>query len=149
MNDAPILKYCQKSLNICCFSSLASAFASNNHNKAANDISLRIEESLESELGNRIDFSNAILKNEKKGEQKMYYSLIKYKNKRSYDILIYISENLTLVKLMDYLVNVNHAISVVGKRIFNSNYKKALVLNRELLDVICAPSVVRPYSHDR
>ena len=27
-NDAPILKYCQKSLNSCCFSSLASDFAS-------------------------------------------------------------------------------------------------------------------------
>ena len=28
--DAPILKYCQKSLNSCCFSSLASVFASIN-----------------------------------------------------------------------------------------------------------------------
>ena len=37
-NDAPILKYCQKSLNSCCFSSLASAFDSINHNKAANAI---------------------------------------------------------------------------------------------------------------
>ena len=42
-NDAPILNYCQKSLNSCCFSSLASAFSSINHNKAANDISLRIK----------------------------------------------------------------------------------------------------------
>ena len=45
-NDAPILKYCQKTLNSCCFSSLESAFASINHNAAANDISMRIEESL-------------------------------------------------------------------------------------------------------
>ena len=45
-NDAPILKYCQKSLNSCCFSSLVSAFDSINHNKASNDIALRIEESL-------------------------------------------------------------------------------------------------------
>ena len=37
-NDAPILKYCQKSLNIYCFSSLASAFASINQNKAADAI---------------------------------------------------------------------------------------------------------------
>ena len=35
----------------------------------------------------------------------------------------------------------NHAISVVGKLIFESNYEKALVLNRESLDMICAPSV--------
>ena len=37
--------------------------------------------------------------------------------------------------------NVNHAISVVGSWIFDSNYEKALVLNRASLDMICAPSV--------
>ena len=42
-NDASILKYCQKSLNICCFSSLASAFVSILKTKSANDISLRID----------------------------------------------------------------------------------------------------------
>ena len=40
--DDPILIYCQKSLNSCCFSSLASAFASINQIKATNAISLRI-----------------------------------------------------------------------------------------------------------
>ena len=42
---------------------------------------------------------------------------------------------------MDSLGNVNHAISVVGNCIFDSNYEKALVLNRASLDMICAPSV--------
>ena len=42
---------------------------------------------------------------------------------------------------MNSLGNVNHAISVVGYWIFDSNYKIALVLNRELLDMICAQSV--------
>ena len=42
-NDTPILKYCQKTLNSCCLSSLALAFASINHNFAANAISMRIE----------------------------------------------------------------------------------------------------------
>ena len=45
-NDSPIIKYFQKSLNICCFSSLASTLASINHNKAVNAIPLRIEEYL-------------------------------------------------------------------------------------------------------
>ena len=36
--DAPILKYCQKLLNSCCFSILASAFASINNNNASNAI---------------------------------------------------------------------------------------------------------------
>ena len=42
-NDAPILKYCQKSLNSCCFSSLASALVSIEKIKAFNAISLRIK----------------------------------------------------------------------------------------------------------
>ena len=42
-----------------------SAFASINHSKADDAISFLIEESLEIEVGNHIDFANAILKNEK------------------------------------------------------------------------------------
>ena len=55
-----------------------------------------------------------------------------------YDILIDISEHVNLVQLIYYLVNVNHGISVVGYWIFDSNYKKSLVLNRASLDIICA-----------
>ena len=51
------------------------------------------------------------------------------------------SEHVTLVQVIDSLGNVNHAISVVGYCIFDSNYKKSLVLNRESLDMICDPSV--------
>ena len=52
-----------------------------------------------------------------------------------------ISENVTLFQLMDSLGNVNHAISVVGNWVFDSNYERALVLNRSSLDMICTPSV--------
>ena len=38
----------------------------------------------------------------------------KLKNKGYFDILNDISENFTLVQLMDTLVNVNNAISIVG-----------------------------------
>ena len=41
----------------------------------------------------------------------------------SFDILTDISEHVTLVQLMEYLVNVNHAISVVGYWIFDSKYE--------------------------
>ena len=41
---------------------------------------------------------------------------------------------------MDSLGNVNHAISVVGSWIFDSNYERALVLNKASLDMIFAPS---------
>ena len=59
----------------------------------------------------------------------------------SYNILTDISEHFSLVQLMGYLGNLNHAISVAGYWIFESNYERALVLNREPLDMICAPSV--------
>ena len=142
-NDTPILKYCQNLLNRCCFSSLAPAFDSIKQIKAVNDISFCIEESLKTKVVNRIDFSNAILENENKikGEPKVHYSLAKYKKKGSLDILTDISENVTLVQLMDYLVNVNHAISTLGYWIFDVKYKIAPVINRELLGMIYASSV--------
>ena len=52
-----------------------------------------------------------------------------------------ISGNVTLVQLVDSLGNVNHAISVVGSWIFDSKYERALVLNKEWLEMICAPSI--------
>ena len=93
-------------------------------------------------MGNCIDFANAIKRNQNKihGEPKVHYIPKKIKKKGSYGILTDISEHVNLVQLMYYLGNVNHAISVVGCWIFDSNYKKELVLNIESLDVICAPS---------
>ena len=76
-----------------------------------------------------------------KGEARVHYKLIKYKKMGGYNILEDISANFTLVQLMDSLGNVNHAISVVGSWIFDSNYERALVLNRASLYMICAPSV--------
>ena len=130
-------------MNSYCFGSLASAFASINHSKAADAISLRIKESLKSEVHNRILFATDIIQNKKinKGETRVHYSLIKYKKKGEYDILENISANVTLVQLIDSLGNVNHAISVVGSWIFDSNYERTLVLNKESLEIICAPSI--------
>ena len=59
----------------------------------------------------------------------MHYNLVKYMKKGSYDILKDISEHVNLVKLIDSLGGANHTISVVGYWIFDSNYKKSLVLN--------------------
>ena len=92
---------------------------------------------------NVLILQNDVLKNEKRiqNEPRVYYSLIKYKQKGSYDIMENISENVTLAQLMDSIGNVNHAIIVVGYWIFDSNYKKSLVLNMSSLDNICDPSV--------
>ena len=71
----------------------------------------------------------------------MHYNLIKYNKKGLYKILEDISEYVTLVQLIDLLGNVNHAISVVGYWIFDSNYEKPLFLNMASLDMFCATSV--------
>ena len=76
-----------------------------------------------------------------RGEQKLHYNQEKKKKKGEYYILNKISANVTLVQLMDSLGNVNHDISVVGSWIFDSNYERELVLNKESLDMICASSV--------
>ena len=52
----------------------------------------------------------------------VHYKLEKYRKKGEYDILKNIFANVTLVQLMDSLGNGNHAISVVGSWIFDSNY---------------------------
>ena len=59
----------------------------------------------------------------------------------SFDILTNISEHVDLVQLMDSLGNLNCAISVVGNWIFDSKYERSLVLNRDFLDMLCAPYV--------
>ena len=51
------------------------------------------------------------------------------------------SEYVTLEQLMDYIVNMTHVIIVLGYWIFDSNYQKTFALNRESLDIICAPSI--------
>ena len=94
-------------------------------------------------MGNRIHFATDIIINNKrnKGEARVHYKLIKYKKMGDYEILENISANVTLIQLMDSLGNVNNAISVVGSWIFDSNYERALVLNKASLDMICALSV--------
>ena len=84
---------------------------------------MHIEEFLKGEVGNCIDVANDILKNQKinVGEARVHYNLIKYKKMRENKILEDISKHVTLVQLMDSLENVNHAISVVGNCIFDSN----------------------------
>ena len=97
---------------------------------------------MNSEVGNCIDYANNILKKKSNvGEIRVYYYLIKYKKKGEYKKFEDTSANITLVQLMDSLVNVNHDISIVGNWMFDSNYEKQLVLNRASLDMICAPSV--------
>ena len=43
---------------------------------------------------------------------------------------------------MDSFGNINHAVSIVGYWIFDSNYKKALSLTLYSCNLICSPSEV-------
>ena len=76
-----------------------------------------------------------------KGEQNLKYNLTIWKKNDAFGILSYISEDVTLVQLMDSLGNVNHAISIVWYWIFESNYEKAICLIQKSLDIIFYPSI--------
>ena len=76
-----------------------------------------------------------------KGEQILQYNMMIWKKNYDFDILNDISEDVTLVHLMESLGNVNYAISILGYWIFDSNYKKSLCLKHESLDIICSTSI--------
>ena len=67
-----------------------------------------------------IRFENSIIvdKDIKKGKQHLCYKLEQWKKKGTFDMMKNIVDNITLVKLMDSLGNLNHAVSVVGGRFF-------------------------------
>ena len=76
-----------------------------------------------------------------KGEQNLQYNLTIWRKNYAFDILNEISEDFTLVQLMNSLGNLNHDFSIVGHLIFDSKNEKALFLTQESLDMICYPSI--------
>ena len=65
-----------------------------------------------------------------KGEHNLRYNMTTWNKNDAFDILTDMSENITLVQLMYSLGNMNHAISIVGNWIFDSNYQKGLCLTQ-------------------
>ena len=57
-----------------------------------------------------------------KDGQRIHYNIKNWKKKGRFDIIQDISENINLVHFMDTVGNVNHAVSIVGHWIFDSNY---------------------------
>ena len=90
-----------------------------------------------------IHFANAIMSNRRKikGEENLRYNLTIWKKDYAFDILNDISENGNFVQLMNSLENAKNAISIVGHCTFYSNYKKALCLTQESIDLICSTSI--------
>ena len=64
------------------------------------------------------------------GEHHLRYNLNKWVKKCTFDIMNNISENVTLVQLMNNLGNLNHDISIEGYWIFGSNDEEYLHLTR-------------------
>ena len=135
--EAPLIQCHQKRSNSYCLSSLASAFHGIGDNRDFTVLVNRIEKSL-TLFKSIIRFDDYRMKNRRKikGEQNLQYNLTIWKKNYDFDILNDISEDVTLVQLIDSLGNVNHDISVVGYWIFDSNYKKSLFLTQESLDII-------------
>ena len=66
-----------------------------------------------------------------KGEQNLQYNMTIWKKNDVFDIKSDISEDVTLVQLMDSIGNANNNISIVGHWIFDSKRYKALCLTQE------------------
>ena len=77
----------------------------------------------------------------RKGEQNLEYNLTIWKKNDAFDILNEISEDVSLIQLMDSQGNANHAINIVGHWIFDSNYEKEICLTLLSLDIICYPYI--------
>ena len=65
-----------------------------------------------------------------KGEHRLIHNMKAWQKKNASDVINDISEYVTLLQLMESLGNVNHAISIVGYWIFESNYAKSLFLTQ-------------------
>ena len=76
-----------------------------------------------------------------KNKFRLRYNLKIWHKKDYFDIPNNVSESANLLQLTESLLNVNHAISIVGYWIFDSNYEKSLCLTQESLDVICSPLI--------
>ena len=127
-------------------SRLAQAFHGIIDNRDATVLLNLVEESLLLQTNifrNRIGYVDDIMKNKLccKGEERQRYNMNIWTKKDDFDILNNISEHFTLVKLMNYPVNVNHALSAVSYLVFYFNYKKALCITRESLDLIVSSSL--------
>ena len=92
---------------------------------------------------NRIHFSDNITnkKHCHKGEHNLRYNLNICKKKRAFYIRNEISENISLMQLMDTLGNMNHAISILRSWVFHCYYEKSLFLEIESLNLIFSSSV--------
>ena len=71
----------------------------------------------------------------RKGEHNLRYNLTIWCKNDAFDILNYLSENVTLVQLMGSLGNVNHDIIILGHWIFDSNYKKEFCFTQVSIDL--------------
>ena len=109
------MEYQRQHCNRCCFSSLEYAFAVSEELVSVKKIKMRITALLFytfHEYTYKIKFTNEIMldKERNKGEKCLHYKLEQCKEKGRFDIMNIISEHVTLVQLMDYLGNVNHAV---------------------------------------
>ena len=124
----PILEY-QQNDSSSFYSCLAYALSASGRLFSARDIVVIIQESWNRHskgYSNEIKFANSIIidKEQNKGYQLVYYNIRTFKVKSRFDIMNDISENVTLVKLVETFGNVNHAVSIVVYYIFYSNYIK-------------------------
>ena len=69
-------------------------------------------------------------------DKSLLYNIKNCKKQDCFVILSDNSETVSLVQIMDTVGNANHVVSIVCYWVFASRYKNALLLTRELLNVV-------------
>ena len=117
------MAYQQHDPKSCCFSSLDFNIKSSNKFSAENKIVTCISPLLTGTILDNIVFENAIMTDESRNFKKPHlrHKLEQWKKYDTFDILNNISKYVTLVHFIYIVGNVNHALSVVGRWIFESN----------------------------
>ena len=93
----------------------------------------------------RLDFACEVITSsgrvQKKGEPKLGYSSHKYSYDDfvKFDPLTNITNQVTLVQWEDIFGGINHCSTICGCWIFDINFERSLSLNKESIDLVCAP----------
>jgi hypothetical protein len=139
---APIVFYQQHQSNSCMISSLASALLHIGDTYAAKYVIKRKQEANDALEVGRMNFCEQLMKNDHTrqiGEQRIKYTVKRWKLSDGFDIFHNISEYPTVCRLIDKKGGTNHCVTVCGDWVFDSNFEKCFPLSTKWMHFICNP----------
>ena len=137
--EAPIVGYQQGNSTSCMMSSLASALLHIGDKYAAEYVLKRQLHANDAHSEGRMNFCAKMLvgRDRQPEEQRIKYTIEKWKVPNSFDILCNVSMFPTVCQLIDKKGGTGHCVTVCGKWVFDSNFKKSFPLSLKWMNFIC------------